>query len=126
MSAVRAIPRATGSAAQRLSVRFIKQLSHCMPVATPMIDDQCKNLVCDVKFSPVNFVVLAVLVVAAGSLMLFALKKSGGWGNHWCGHRPVTWFVLALIVPELAVILIAIHAVAERRKSKRRTQRTAK
>lgn len=42
--------------------------------------------------------------------------------QHWYGHRPVTWFVLALLVPELAVILIAVNAVAARRHSKKEKQ----
>ncbi len=83
--------------------------------------DQCQNSVCVGEIT-INPVLLAVLVVAAGSLMLFALRTSGGWANHWYGHRPVTWFVLALLVPELAVILIAVNAVAARRHSKKEKQ----
>jgi len=94
---------------------------HSSPVAIPLSVDQCQNLVCvgEIRFSPV---LLVVLVVAAGSLMLFALRTSGGWANHWYGHRPVTWFVLALLVPELAVILIAVNAVAARRHSNKEKQ----
>jgi len=53
------------------------QMWHPSPVAIPLSVDQCQNLVCvgEIKFSPV---LLAVLVVAAGSLMLFALRTSGG------------------------------------------------
>jgi hypothetical protein len=68
---------------------------------------------------------LAVHALLGGLLMLFALKASGGRTKLWYGHRPVTWFVLAVIVPELAVILIAVNAVAERRSSRKDTQHTA-
>lgn len=94
---------------------------HHSPVPIALSVDQCQNLVCvgEIRFNPV---LLAMLVVAAISLMLFALRTSGGWANHWYGHRPVTWFVLALLLPELAVILIAVNAVAARRRSKKEKQ----
>lgn len=71
----------------------------------------------------INPVALAVHVILGGLLMLFILRESGGRANLWYGHRPVTWFVLAVTIPELALILIAVNYAAER-KSKREAQHT--
>ena len=72
----------------------------------------------------INPLALAVHVILGGLLMLFILRKSGGRANLWNGHRPVTWFVLAVTIPELALFLIAVNYAAER-KSKRAPQHTA-
>ena len=69
----------------------------------------------------INPFALAVHVILGGLLMLFILRKSGGRANLWYGHRPITWFVLAVTIPELALILVAANYAAER-KSKRETQ----
>jgi nitrogen fixation/metabolism regulation signal transduction histidine kinase len=75
----------------------------------------------EITINPLAPIVLTVQVIIGGLLMLLALRNSGGWANLWYGHRPVTWFVLAIIVPELAVILIAVNAVVERRNSRKGT-----
>jgi hypothetical protein len=80
----------------------------------------------EITINPLAPIVLTVQVIIGGLLMLFALRNSGGWANRWYGHRPVTWFVLAIIVPELAVILIAVNAVVERRNSRKETQHTSR
>ena len=71
----------------------------------------------------INPLALAVHVILGGLFMLFILRNPGGRANLWYGHRPVTWFVLAVTIPELALILIAVSYAAER-KSKREAQHT--
>jgi hypothetical protein len=79
-----------------------------------------------ITISPNAPIVLTVQVIVGSLLMLFALRKSGGWANLWYGHRPVVWFLLWLFVPELAVILIAVNAAVARRKSHKLPQDTAR
>lgn len=71
----------------------------------------------------INPLALAVHVILGGLLLMFILRESGGRANRWYGHRPVTWFVLAVTIPELALILIAVNYAAER-KSKREARQT--
>src|SRR5450759_2163396 len=42
-----------------------------------------------ITISPNAPIVLTVPVIVGSLLMLFALRKSGGWANLWYGHRPV-------------------------------------
>jgi hypothetical protein len=52
----------------------------------------------------------------------YGARLCPGAPRLWYGHRPVTWLVSLVIVPELVVILIAVNAVAEdATQGKRRT-----
>ena len=62
----------------------------------------------------VNWVSVAIFLVLASAIALYARHVSGGWMRPWISIKPLWWFVLLFLVPPLGLLLLVVNLVVHR------------
>jgi hypothetical protein len=63
----------------------------------------------------INWVSVAVFLVLATAIAFFAKYVSGGWTRPWLGIKPMWWFVVLFLLPQVGLPLLAVSMFLHRR-----------
>ena len=62
----------------------------------------------------INWVSVAIFLVLAIAIALYARHVSGGWMQPWISIKPLWWFLLLFLVPPLGLLLLVVNLVVHR------------
>ena len=64
----------------------------------------------------INWVSVAIFLVLASAIALYARHVSGGWMRPWLSIKPLWWFLLLFLVPPLGLLLLVANLVVHRHR----------